>query len=154
MSDVDYERLDRLLGALGESVASRVHLGETALSESSSIPETLPAAWRDTATAVQVDTLPRGVPLQTVVHGVLGHFLPAAAVVFGSAMVINAFRPPTFPTGTALWPGLLYNLAFGAWFGFLVGAAFAIALGVVYRRYAVEELRAWKVGLWGGQQRR
>ena len=80
MSDVDYEGLDRLLGALAERLASRVHLDETALSESSSIPETLPVTWRDTATAVQVDTLPRGVALKTVVRGVLGHFLPAAAV--------------------------------------------------------------------------
>ena len=54
MSDVDYEGLDRLLGALGESVASRVHLDETALSEPSSIPETPPATWRETATSVQV----------------------------------------------------------------------------------------------------
>lgn len=300
MSDVDYEGLDRLLGALGESVASRVHLDETALSDSSSIPEALPAAWRDTATAVQVDTLPRGVPLRTVFRGVLGHFFPAAAVVmvplvivvflfnpfdyaqmlpglggllmstlgfglglgalspwlyphsnpdgrrsevagfvspfawlpvgfglaglfqlpvaipgmawlipllnampfwggflltglisglilavvayapwlrrtsniapaspprrwaklratavtgglgavmFGSAMVIRPLFPP-LPTGIALWPGLLFNLAFGASFGFLIGVAFAMALAVVYRRYTVEELRAWKVGLW------
>ena len=298
-SDVDYERLDRLLGALGESVASRVHLDETALSESSSAPETLPAAWRDTATTVQVDTLPRGVAPRTVVRGVLGHFFPAAAVViaplalltflanpfdyalnlkmlsvlflstfgfalglgalspwlyphsnpdsrrsevagfvsfpftflivgpgfdwlirslgampqlgwlsplltsgtgalvvglvfsgtalavltyapwlrrtsrivpasppgrwtklratavtgglgaavFGSVMVINTLLPPN-PAGIALWKGLFYSLAFGASFGFLVGAGFAIALAVVYRRYAFEQLRAWKVGLW------
>ena len=63
MSDVDYEGLDRLLDALAQSVAGRVQLDETALSGSESTPETLPAAWRDTATAVQVDTLPRGVPL-------------------------------------------------------------------------------------------
>ncbi len=69
------------------------------------------------------------------------------AVVFGSGMVIRTFLPP-FPTGSALWPGLLYNLAFGASSGFLVGAALALALAVVFRRYAVEELRAWKVGLW------
>jgi hypothetical protein len=43
---------------------------------------------------------------------------------------------------------LLFPLAYGGSFGFLVGAAFAIALAFVYRRYAVEELRAWKVGLW------
>ena len=67
--------------------------------------------------------------------------------MFGSAMVIKTLLPP-LPTGIALWPGLLYNLAFGASFGFLVGVAFAIALAVVFRRYAVEELRAWKVGLW------
>ncbi len=298
MPDVDYEGLDRLLGALSESVASRVHLGETALSEASSVPETLPDAWRDTATSVQVDTLPRGVALRTVVRGVLGHFLPAAAVViaplallsflanpfeyalnlkmlsllflptlgfalglgalspwlyphsnpdgrrsevagflslftclplgtgvgwlirslgeipglgwllplltsrpggfvvglvgsgmalavlayapwlrrtsrialasppgrwakvraisvtgglgavaFGSAQLINQLSHG-LPTGITLWPGLLFPLAYGGSFGFLVGAAFAIALAFVYRRYAVEELRAWKVGLW------
>jgi hypothetical protein len=94
ISDVDFERLDRLLGALGERVASRVHLDETALSESSSIPETLPAAWRDTATSVQADTLPRGVPLRTVFRGVLGHFLPAAAVVVAPLALVTFLVNP------------------------------------------------------------
>ncbi len=297
-SDVDYEGLDRLLGALAEGVASRVHVDKTALSGSSEIPETLPAAWQNTTTAVQVDTLPRGVALRTVSRGVLGHFLPAASVVvvplalltflvnpfdyalnlrvlgllflptlgfglglgalsrwlyphsnpdgrrsevagfispfaciplamglgwlifflgsipgfgwllpllttrpwgfvvgtmfsgmalavltyapwlrrtsriapvsppgrwrklratavtgglgavfFGSSMVIRHLIYP-LPTEVALWPGLIYDFAFGASFGFLVGIALAIALAVVYRRHAVEELRAWKVGLW------
>lgn len=294
-SDVDYRRLDGLLGALAESVASRVHLDETALSESSSIPETLPDAWRDTATSVQVDTLPRGVALRTVVRGTLRHFLPAASVaiaplalvtflanpfdyalnlkllsvlvlstlgfglglgalspwlyphsnpdgrrselagfvsafawlpigfglaglfrllvavpgmawldpllnalpletafflsgmtlavlayapwlrrtsriaaasppgrwakvratavtgglgalMFGSAGVIRLLISP-LPAGLDYWQ-LFHILAFGGSFGFLIGVAFAIALAVVYRRYTVEELRAWKVGLW------
>lgn len=285
MSDVDYDQLDRLLGALAESVASRVHLDGTALTESSSIQETLPAAWRDTTTGVQVDSLPRGVALRTVGRGVLGHFLPAAAVVVlpvvllsflanpfeyaltliplgllflptlgftlglgalspwlyphsnpdgrrsevagfvsllawlplwaglgwpvqlltsrtggfvaglvfsGMALAVLAYAPwlrrtsriapvsppgrwmklratvvsgglgafmfgsahvilpqiSAVPFGSVGWPAVFFRLAFGGSFGFLIGIAFAIALAVVYRRYSVEELRAWKVGLW------
>jgi hypothetical protein len=290
MPNVEYEGLDRLLGALGESIGRRVHLDEAALSQASSIPETLPDSWRDTATGVQVDTLSRGVPLKTVARGVLGHFLPAAAVVIaplalvtflanpleyllnlkvlgllalttlgfavglgalspwlyphsnpdgkrseiagflsplpwlvlgialdqwplpevlasnlivesvvgsvvlltpGMALAVLAYAPwlrrtsriaPVSPPGRwrklraivvtgglgaglfgithvllalrgslsrgIVWEGVLWMLAFGASFGFLVGVAFALALAVVYRRYSVEELRAWKVGLW------
>jgi len=299
MPYVDYEGLDRLLGALGESVASRVHLDETALSEPGSIPETLPDAWRDTPTAVQVDTLPRGVALRTVVRGALGSFFPAAAVVIaplalltfvanpvdyasnlqalsllflptlgfglglgalspwlyphsnpdgrrsevagflslfacillawgwgwvilllgsipglgwmlpvltsrtggwivvglfsGMALAVLTYAPwlrrtsriaPVSPPGCwrklraimvtggvgaalfgafhVVWflpPGLAAGridgdgvfsiLAIASSFGFLAGVAFAIALAVVYRRHALEELRAWKAGLWG-----
>ncbi|MGD2124092.1 MAG: hypothetical protein PVJ76_20245 [Gemmatimonadota bacterium] len=93
--DVDYEGLDRLLGALAEGVASRVRVDETALSGSSEIPETLPAAWRETATSVQVDTLPRGVPIRIVVRGVVGHFLPAQSVVVVPLVIITfLFRNP------------------------------------------------------------
>jgi hypothetical protein len=299
MPDVDYEGLDRLLGALGESVASRVHLDETTLSEPGSIRETLPDAWRDTATAVQVDTLPRGVALRTVVLGALGRFFPAAAVVIaplalltflanpvnywvnlqvlsllflptlgfglglgalspwlyphsnpdgrrsevagflslfacillgsgwgwvilllgsipglgwmlpvltsrpggfilacllsgmtlavlayapwrrrttriappsphgrwakpraigfsggvGAALFAAAhvvwFLPPGLAAGRIEWDGVFFTLAIASSFGFLVGVAFAIALAVVYRRRALEELWAWKAGLWG-----
>jgi hypothetical protein len=297
--DVDYEGLDRLLGALAEGVASRVHVDETALSGSSEIPETLPAAWRQTATSVQADTLPRGVPIRTVVRGVVGHFLPAQSVVavpllifvfivnsfdyalfltpllvwflitlgfglglgalspllyphsnpdgrrsevagfislfacfpigWGLAWLIHLlgsipgfgwllplvtsgrlgesvvlvlsgmalavltyapwlrrtsriapvsppgrwrkpraimvtggvgaalfgafhvvwFLPPGLAAGRIDGVGLYYILAIASSFGFLAGVAFAIALAVVYRRYAVEELRAWRAGLWG-----
>jgi hypothetical protein len=51
--------------------------------------------------------------------------------------------------GRIEWGGVFYILSVASSFGFLVGVAFAIALAVVYRRYALEELRAWKAGLWG-----
>ena len=284
MSDVDFEGLDRLLGALAESVASRVDLDEHALSVSSSSAEALPAEWRDVAAAVQVDSLPRGVPLRTVVRGALGRFFPAAVTVVAPlallvflanpvdyavnlqvlgplvlttlgfalglgalspwlyphsnpdgrrsevagfvsplpwllvmiglsnrwiphvpgiewvvpmatgislAVIANApwlrrtsriapasphgrwaklraigfsggvgaslfgaahlvwFLPPGLAAGRMEWDVVFIILSIASSFGFLAGVSFAIALAVVYRRHALEELRAWKAGLWG-----
>jgi len=282
MLDEEYEGLNRLLGALAESVASRIHLDESSSLEVASIPGSAPAEWGEKTTSVQVDTLPRGVPLRVVARGVLGNFLPAASVVvlplvavsylfsasdptwkiiplsslflstlgFGLglgalspwlyphsnpdgrlsevagflspfawmilAAGLKTWQPPLFPgmnLAVGLVPGMglavlayapwlrrssriaptsppgrwaklravfftgglgsvtlgaafflsilprlpaaapqkavLFMLGLGASFGFVVGGAFAILLAIVYRHHAVQDLRAWKVGLWG-----
>ena len=48
-----------------------------------------------------------------------------------------------------LWPSP-YVLLNGALTGFVIAVAFAIVLWVVYRRLPVEQLSAWRLGIWGG----
>jgi hypothetical protein len=79
--------------------------------------------------------------------GVLG------AAVFGSVTgPINAvlIHLVINPEGSPNWSEFFwFNVVSSVTFGFAIGAALALALAVVYRRHGVEELNAWKVGLWG-----
>jgi hypothetical protein len=79
--------------------------------------------------------------------GVLG------AAVFGSVTApINAvlIHLVINPAGSPNWSEFFwFNVPSSVEFGFAIGAALAVALAVVYRRHGVEELKPWKVGLWG-----
>jgi hypothetical protein len=67
--------------------------------------------------------------------------LVAAVFAYLSIVEPSSLASLPFPTAFAV------HVAFRSSFGFIIGTAFAVALGVVYRRHALEDLKAWKAGL-------
>lgn len=143
-TETKYLELDRLLGMLGQGIATRLEAREgkavptraredattpmEALTESRETPSTLlgaaRAAWREPADPVVVTTRPRGVGLDVVLRGTLRHFLPGAALVVFPVVALLRLADPLDWITVAAPLGVLPSLTLG----------FALGLGAVRRR--------------------